>query len=331
MNEIQNKILEIESRNRKLKIVYILVGVLILLVFAVNNILRTREEKKKVHLLELERKDEERLNKKREDSIKKYVTKVNNELELIEKSNASKSIEKSISTVKTSIYNISKIVADTTIIRYYKRIADGNSVISTIDSINSPNFKINTKEVENDGGEFRVNAIYYGKDVKKNYVNLLKERLMNNNVKIKYVQPFESAKGYEWKSSSIEIGYKQNKEESVKLSLPDNRYCVSMYCYKPNERIREKIISYLNSKIEYDLTTYPDWDKKPTFFSSNPTIFYYDKSTKPKAESLKNQLNNELKAYGVKFTAEKGAGLAVSSEEKKDTFIIHYIDVLKNN
>jgi hypothetical protein len=233
--------------------------------------------------------------------------------------------------IQEEINQLSNSISNNTIVRYYKRKADGDAIQNLIQSMKDPSFSLNLKSVSNDNGRYRVNTIWYGSDVNKVEVYKLIQALKKVKVSIKNMKKFDEKSGYSWKRTAIEIGYEPvkstkrslTKSEVATLRTNNNniKYNVRFYSYNPNERVKSKLATLIK-KENYRLKLYPDWEKKPSFFADVPTVFYYDKDTKDVAEKLAATLSDQVK--GMTFKVQFGNGYGITKEEKKNTFIVHY-------
>lgn len=341
MNEIEHKIQEIKSRDRQLRIIYVLAGIVLVSFFAmvyqyVQNLKLEKEQE--AEILELKLENQELLKKSeenREKSIKEYtndeVFKLESLLRQIRDGVSDKSLLQAVDSIEKTIGTLSKIVSDTTIIRYHKMAADGNIIAQVVNDIKEHEFLLDTRKVEKDNRRNKVNTLYYGSFVKQEHVDLLLEGLKRKNFDITSVIPFEKSTEEAWKNTAIELIYENKEVPKINPVANDNeKYVIKMYCFNPNPTLKDSISNFL-SKNSYHLKKYPDWIEKPSFFSSRPTVFYYDESTKDKAESIKNNLNRRFKKFGVQFESLRGGGVGITPEERKNTFVLHYIDVNKKN
>lgn len=200
-------------------------------------------------------------------------------------------------------------------VHYYKRKKDKDVVYDVLKSIPNVNFELQLVEVYGDGGEHSVNTLYVGEDVDSKAVAILQRTLQSKGMKLNQ-EPFVSIRGFEWKKKAIEIGYERDP------SIPNKnaKTYVRLYCYAPNEIVKKKIEGKLGAK-GYQVRVFPDWEKKPSFFSDKTTLLYYDKSKLQEAQLMSRWLT---KLTGVSFSTKMGAGLGVSAEDRKNLFIIHY-------
>ncbi|UOB18407.1 hypothetical protein [Abyssalbus ytuae] len=324
MDEIKQKIAEIEAKNRKNNIIYFMAGIAILAIFFSLYFYSAKIKKEKStqkQLLELQQKNKElelELTKKRQDSLEKFtqqeIKKVKAELSEIKKSTKDSQVIHYISSIYKTVNNIEQIASDSIIVRYYKRKADGAAIENVINSIKTPHYYLHEKEVSNDNGLTKANTIYYGQFVKRAYVDTLFDKLTKNNIRIDNVLPFKQAKGYQWKSSAIEIGYETG------TPLGNSSYYIHMYCYKPNEKIKSQIENVLEEK-GYQVKAFPNWEEKMPFFSESPTILFYDSTNSGRASEISQMLHTTTR---VKFQVKKGEGTGIPDNQRKSLFIIHY-------
>jgi ribosomal protein L17 len=111
-------------------------------------------------------------------------------------------------------------------------------------------------------------------------------------------------------------------DDISKMKGQSNGFYIRLYSFKPDVSTKRRISSAL-SKAGYSVKVYPDWETKPDFFANTPTVLYYDRSTKDEANNIAKQL---AKNFRIKFKVTQGAGFGISEKEKKNTFIIHYLE-----
>lgn len=276
----------------------------------------------------------------RTDSIKRLVKTLRQELSIIRKELAKGNgfssnqavVIANLNEAQDRLNQITNNISDNTIVRYYKRKADGDRIVNMIQNMKDPSFRLNVKDVPNDNGYIKVNTLWFGTDVNRVEVAKLLEALKKINVRINNVKEFDNPKTKEWKKAAIEIGYeplntvtniKLTESQVANLRVNNNniKYNVRFYSYKPNQRIKSQLATIIK-KENYNLKVYPDWKKQYSFFAKVPTVFYYDRNTKDIAEKLAATLSNYVK--GVNFKVQFGSGYGIKQSEKKNTFIIHY-------
>lgn len=267
---------------------------------------RSKELQDEINIL---KKENDKINDRVNDSL----------ITIIEEGNEISKMNNEFSAIAEK--NLTNLNVDQTIVRYYKREADGNLIIDAFNKMDGVDFFLNIKSVKNDNQE-KVNTIHYGHLVEKEKIAKLKEALKKSGIEIENEMPFKNKRGYEWKNSAIEIGYTSPRNPVEHTTKNNEDYNIRMYCYLPNEEMKQQIAQFLE-KENYFFELYPDWEERPNFFSSEPTIFYYNSSTELKAKSLATQLNEK---FNVEFVWQEGAGLGIKEEERETTFIIHYIE-----
>jgi hypothetical protein len=254
---------------------------------------------------------------KRKDSIKSTLEGFQQELlEIRTAARGNYEVIQRIDNLKDKINNIIAKTVDTVIVRYYKRKADGDVIEKAIKQIDTPYYYIHLKEVYGDDGSKSVNTLYHGENVKKNYVDYLFNTLKKSGAGITKKQPFISAPGFEWKKNAMEIGF----EKPTSTTDENAKLIIRIYSFKPQRKIKYQIQNKLEAK-GYQVKLFLDWKEKPSFFSNKPTIIYYNKANKAKAETMAKIL---LKTTEVDFDTSVGYGYGVKEEEKKVLFIIHY-------
>ncbi|MCD2258823.1 hypothetical protein [Psychroserpens luteolus] len=331
MDKIEERIKEIEERNKKSNKINLLVGLVILLGLASfyfysahiqaeknRQIANTKQE---LEIKALEKKNEELralIAEQQVDSIQKYAVysanEVKEQLNEIRKSTTNTQILKSVDSIETRVNTIKKFASDTVAIRYYKRKLDGDVVEKVIRGIESPHYIFDS--IINVADRNKVNTIYYGDLVKKQYAEELALRLKNSGINIVNVKPFKSKKGYDWKKITVQIEFESTKVEDAK----NNDWQIRLYSYKPDQRIKKRIESLIG-KSGFKLTVFPDWEEKMSFFSNRPTVLYYTNNNSKRAEQIAKQL---FEATKVKFNTSLGKGYGVSEKDKNNLFIIHY-------
>jgi hypothetical protein len=341
---IEATIAEVRKRDKRYNYIILIVSVLVIALISSLIIYSQHEKNKaneeviqqyKMELIENVRLRE--VDSLRTDSITELVTTLRKELDEIERglnnqSNTSTSVvQNNINLAQDKLNLITNNISDNTIVRYYKRKADGSGIERLIQSMKKPSFRLNIKSVPNDNGRYKVNTIHYGKNVDKKEVYYLVKRLLDIGIKIKNVSLFKDADRYAWKDGSIEIGYENTdkvaivtQSEIVKYNIKNEavNYYVRFYSYNPNETTKKILARYIQG-ANYKLKVYPNWKEKPSFFAKVPTIFYYSSSSKAKADALKNELNRKVR--GVTFKVARGNGYGISKEEQQNTLVIHYI------
>ncbi len=331
MSQFDKKLKEFESKSKKSNIGIITMIIVGLIIFAglylyniqVQNEKRDRElllQSNSEQLEKLEKRDSINYEKKeqREDSIQKAWKTLKAEIDRIkEVAGSNNDVIYRIDSLQTKVKNVITIaIVDTIVVRYYKRKSDGNTITNIVNSIESPNYKLNYKDVYDDDGTKTVNTLYYGKSVKKEYVDILYNKLIDNGIKIENIKSLKSVRGFEWKKNAIEIGF----ERPTSKTDENSEITVRLYCYKPRGDVKKKIKNQLEAK-GYQVKVFPDWSEKPSFFSDEMTVLYYDSSKKEKAGEIAKILT---KLTRLKFGTKMGAGLGVTKSEKKSVFIIHY-------
>ena len=338
MSNFSEKYKEYESRKKKTNrngIILLITGLIMFSGLFLYS-LQTQKEKKLVEkasaykdleIVFIEKQDSilNAKKKKQDNSVKEAIQQVKAEINEIKFSRqVNKTVRKKIDSIEVKLKTIESI-ADRIIVRYYKRKADEEHVEQAIKSISKPNFCLHYSDVPNDNGTIKVNALYYGKNVNENHIKLLKKSLTKNKVDIKYIKPFVSAKGFEWKQDAIEIGY----EKQTSTTNENAKLHVRIYGFKSNKKIKYAIRNKLEAK-GFQVKLYPDWSKKPSFFSNESTVLYYNKPNKDKAMSIAKTLTDLTRKGSnlidgvTEFKVKIGVGYGVSEDEKKELFIVHY-------
>ncbi len=331
--EFDQKLKEFESRqkrnNRNFKSI-IIAGLLVFIGLYLYNIWTKKEDKAIQESIVNEQANKvrgfdsiqyQRIYKdkeKRKDSIKNTLEGFKKELsEIRSVARGNPEVIQRIDHLKDEINTIILKTTDTIIVRYYKRIADGDVIEKTIQQIDNPYYNIDYKDVYGDDGSKSVNTLYYGKNVKKPYVDHLFKALNDSGAGTIDSMPFISAPGFEWKKNAIEIGF----EKPTSTTNENAKLFIRIYSFKPKRGIKTKVLNKLEAK-GYQVRLFSDWLKeKPSFFSDESTVLYYNRGNKAKADVIAKTL---LKTTGIDFQTKMGGGYGVTNEEKKVLFIIHY-------
>ena len=347
---IEETIAEVRKKDRRYNYIYLVV-VLIMIAVIASIIIYTQDKKNRENVAliakyEMKLKEYERLLKEdasRADSITQLVDTLRTELVRIENdlNDGTKPREtrqivlNNVTQAQDKLVRITNNITHNTIIRYYKRKADGNRIQNVIQSIKDPKFTLNLKKPLSDNGRYKVNTIWYGAEVNRIEVSKLIKSLRNNGIRIKNVKKFDNPHTKTWKSKAIEIGYESIRppkpiedEKKADAEASDSRvknnndqYKVRFYSYNPNTTIKKKLIILIR-KEDYTLTVYPDWKEKHSFFAKTPTVFYYKKETKDIAEKLAATLSDNIR--GVTFKVQLGNGYGIEESDKRNTFLVHY-------
>jgi hypothetical protein len=332
MDELEKSLKEIEIKNKKSSIVGTLVILAFLGIFALIYLNNIKVKKlKSSHELEIKEviavKDNlEEQNavslriieneKLKSDSLKAELERVKLQLSSIKRITTTNSVvQNKIINLQENLKSISAFTRDTIIVRYYQRNADGRTIVDVAESIENPYYYLHFRDVYDDDGSKKVNTFYYGENVKKEYVEILYNGLIKNGIALDRKQ-FKSAKGFEWKKNAIEIGF----EKPTSKTDENADIFIRVYSFRPNQQLKQRIGNGLEAK-GYQVTIYPDWDSKPSFFSNTPTVLYYNKANKSKAEEIARILERLTR---FKFSTLQGNGYGVTDSEKSSLFIIHY-------
>jgi len=256
MNDIQQKISEIEKRDRRSRIAYAITGIMVVLSLVLlliySDFKRKTTQRISAKNVELKKRNSEIL-----DYQKKEEEFINIRLNIID----------SLNTI--AAFKFDSILKE---LNKYKNNKENTAALKSIYSAEQNSIKITT-EIQN--------------------ARILKY----------YKQP---------------ILTKDTNTEKTAQKIDQSIY-IRMYSYNPDSKMKKRLIAILKQQ-KYNVKEYPNWSKKPNFFSKNSTILYYSNKTKDYAEKLKIILAE----YGFKFNVLKGSGLGIREKEKENTFIIHY-------
>ena len=103
-----------------------------------------------------------------------------------------------VNIAQDKLNRITNNISNHTIVRYYKRKADGNRIESLIQRMKNPSFNLNLMQVTNDNGRDKVNTIWYGADVNKDEVYQLVDHLLKIGIRIKNVKEFDNPNTKGW-------------------------------------------------------------------------------------------------------------------------------------
>lgn len=113
-----------------------------------------------------------------------------------------------------------------------------------------------------------------------------------------------------------------DRKDRLLEKLTNVDYYVGVYTLSRNESNLRDITSYLTQE-GYTLVAGTNLDNRPSWLALNSTVFYYDSSSKKRAE----QFAREMKRLTQKsFNVQIGSGLGVPSDQKDFYFYIHVID-----
>lgn len=336
MSKLQERISEIEKKKRKTTIKYLIAGIVILGAFSffyINSLFKQINDKEKLiqKTSQLQFYGEDI--KSGEVKDKKYneqLLQLKNALEFLRTTTTDPFTKNGIDSILEKVNIIYRINSDTITIQYDKRIADGDMVTKAIQSMNHTAFRLEETLVKNDSSRLKVNTVYYGKSINRNILSTLVQKIQEHNIDIVDVKPFRN-KTYEW-DGVVKIFYTEppselNKDSSLTaltpLVSPNANFDIRFYSYRPDKKTKVVLQKTLKDE-SYHVSIFPDWKTKPSFFSKESTILYYDDHTKEKAIELANTLNEKLD-YKVNFKASKGYGYGIVDEEKDNLFVIHYV------
>ncbi|MEM6686603.1 MAG: hypothetical protein AAF617_12550 [Bacteroidota bacterium] len=348
---IEETIADVRQKDKRYNFI-VLVVVVLMIAFIVTVVLYDQQirksnniiQKNEITIDQLKTKEieNERLRRQdsiRTDSITQLVSILNKELSEIRKelaknttvSNDKTVVLTNVNLAQDKLNRITNNISDNTIVRYYKRLADGDGIEELIENMKNPSFRLNIFDVKEDDGRVKVNTVWYGSEVNKDEVYQLTRQLLKIGVRIKNIKEFDNPKTKTWKKAAIEIGYEATRNTSVvtrsdltkyKSDNNNDQYNIRFYSYKPDQKKKDSITRFIK-KENYKITVYPDWKEKYSFFANVPTVFYYDKNTKDVAEKLAGTLSEYI---GVRFKVQLGSGYGIEQQEKKNTFIIHYTE-----
>ena len=163
------------------------------------------------------------------------------------------------------------------------------------------------------------NTLYYGSLVTTSYIDSLTRDLLSKGIQIEYFAPFKNDSTNSQKEKSIKLVYLDYNS----IANKNNDFYIRMYSYNPNPTDKKTIENTLAHQ-EYNYQVFPDWIKKPSFFSNVPTVVYYDDKSEKKAKELAKILSDDL-PDGIDFVTRKGSGYGISDKEKRNLLIIHYL------
>lgn len=312
MENFEDKMAEFEkkgkSSSRGIKRIMI-VGLVIFTGLYLNNI-RVENLKKEQAAQDFEVLMEQQTKLVVEDSLRYELARVQGELKKIK-----------VATTRSDVLKEKIEALDITLdynplrIEYYQRKKDGNAILDVLENIDRIDIDLRIIDVYGDDYRQAVNTIYVGKNVDEGKLKSVLGQFEKRGIKLTRA-PYISGKGTEWKDNALEIGF-----EPVPGTINKNAdIYIRIYSYSPDETIKQKIADKFGAK-GYQVRVYPDWKKKPSFFSDRTTIIFYDKANAEKAKEMAIWLTRLTR---VSFATKMGAGLGVSAEDRKNLFIIHY-------
>ncbi|QBA63196.1 hypothetical protein [Muriicola soli] len=108
-------------------------------------------------------------------------------------------------------------------------------------------------------------------------------------------------------------------------NIKNSKFIVTVYSFGVQKRENEEIEDYLKSK-GYSVSVggdYSSGNKKPTWMSSEPAVFYYSPNSKGQAEVIAKEVSLVTeRTYAVR----RGAGKGVIKGLESTTFFIHNIN-----
>lgn len=328
-SQLDDKIRELESNREKRNYsnligFFVILGIFTVLYFYTQGVKIEKAADNEKALVEKSKEADINTAKENKDSIIQFTSEVYvEELENIKQRILTSTpadrnaIISSIDSIQKLALQVSKLSSDSIPVRYYSRPNDDSrAILEVIRGIETPTYYIDSIYRVND--DKKVNTIYYGNLVNKNYVDSLVAKLKKRNVVIKNVKQFKGKRGYDWKKVTVQLEYEI--DSSLIDTVKNHKLNIKFYSYKPDKKAKA-IARRTLAKKEYHVEVFPDWERKMSFFSKYPVVLYYTPKNESKADQIAKELRN---ATGVNFVAESGDGIGVSKEEKSSLFIIHY-------
>ena len=337
MSELRKKIEEVESKDKRSKVYYALALVVTLAVFAGIYLLyegqkgEVREKEEMVSTIktevanvktEIEAKTAKVIvldSVKRNDSVKKYeISTQTQEVQMllgkIKKETSDQEILQSIALIEDKLGIIEGFSTDSTIVRYYKRKADGDAIENAIQELRKENFKLNIKEPSSNL-QAKSNTVYYGKKVKPERIRLLVEQLRKNGVIINKEDIIPFYMGYDWKDEAMEIGYESKNPREIR---ENSRYVVRIYSYREKDVETQKLIGNFLAHKGYKIDVKPRLRERDNNYAKRTTIFYFDRNDEARAKQIAESIYKDMKIkMAVKYSPPSAASAAIA-------FSIHY-------
>ncbi len=323
MSDFQKKIKDIETKDRRSKIYYVIALGLTLLIFALIYWAYSRETKVVADTRQEVVKKDMVVNKldsiKKNDSIKKReinveTVQIRNLLDTLKSSTNDKEVLKIIKDLENKMIAIDGFSSDSTIVRYYQRRADGDAIVKAIRELNAKGYKLNIKEPTTNLGA-RSNTLYYGNKVKPERKKEVLEKLRSKGVKIEKVLPFYM--GYKWKDEALEIGYDYQDPRKLK---ENSQYTIRVNSWRPLDEEAKNLMKNFLNYHGYKAVAVKSPSRRPRAFSNTPTLHYFDKDLKKVAEeiqlAIKNGMNIELDLQYTPVTDRKGGDFSIHYEGK---------------
>ncbi|MEP0266383.1 hypothetical protein [Dokdonia sp.] len=328
-SQLDDKIRELESKREKRNYsnligFFIILGIFAVLYFYTRGVKIEKDADNEKALVEKSKEADIYIAKENKDSIIQFTSEVyveeleNIKQRILTSTPADRSaIISSIDSIQKLALQVSKLATDSIPVRYYRRPNDdSNAIMEVIRGTETPTYYFDSIYRVND--DKRVNTIYYGELVNKNYIDTLVAKLKKRKVPIKNVKQFKGKRGYDWKKVTVQLEYEI--DSSSIDTVKNHQLNIKFYSYKPNKKakiIARKVLA----NNQYNVEVFPDWERQMSFFSKYPVVLYYT----PENESVADRIAKELRtATGVNFVAESGDGIGVSKEERSTLFIIHY-------
>lgn len=306
MSDFQKKIKEIESNDRRSKWYYTIALFLVLAIFALIYWAYTRENRVAKDLNVTTKLDSI---KKRE--INEETMQIRNLLDTLKATTDDKEVLQIIKDLENKMIAIDGFSSDSTIVRYYKRKADGGVIEKAIKDLNPKGYKLNIKEPTTNLDK-RSNTLYYGNKVKEERKNEVLKKLRDNGVRIEKVLPFYM--GYKWKDEALEIGYDYQDPKKMK---ENSKYTIRINSWRPvDEEAKYLIKNFLNYN-GYEAVVVPSPKMKPRNFSKTATLLYFDERLKEKGEEIRTAISKGMNIeLELQYTPVK--------DSKNSQFAIHY-------
>ncbi|KAA3625434.1 MAG: hypothetical protein DWP94_00870 [Flavobacterium sp.] len=321
MSEFQKKIEDIETKDRRSKIYYVIALGLTLLIFALIYWAYSRETKVVADTRQEVVKKDMVVNKldsiKKTDSIKKReinveTVQIRNLLDTLKSTTSDKEVLRIIKDLENKMIAIDGFSSDSTIVRYYKRKADGDAIEKAIRELNPKGYKLNIKEPTTNLNA-RSNTLYYGNKVKPERKDEVLKKLRSKGVKIEKVLPFYM--GYKWKDEALEIGYDYQDPKKLKVN---SQYTVRVNSWRENDEEAKSLIKNFLKYHGYNAVAVKTPKNRPRAFSKTPTLHYFDKNLKKVAKeiqlAIKNGMNIELEVQYTPVTDRKGGDFSIHYE-----------------
>lgn len=112
------------------------------------------------------------------------------------------------------------------------------------------------------------------------------------------------------------------KTQNIESSDKNSKFRVGFYALNVSEEKFRVALNYIKDS-GYSIVAESLLKSKPTWMGDKSTVFYYDNSSKDKANDIAEGLSKITKSS---FAIKRGAGLGVPRGQEKIRFFVHYLN-----